>query len=38
MVEKIRLTALVEDSLSTTRRRLIAEHGLSFFIEGEKDG
>ena len=38
MVEKVRLTVLVEDSQSTTKQGLIAKHGLSFLIEGETNG
>lgn len=38
MVEKVKLTVLVEDSISKTKQGLIAKHGLSFFIEGETDG
>ena len=38
MVKKLKLTVLVEDSVSPTRRDLIAKHGLSFLVEVEVEG
>ncbi len=38
MVQKVELTVLVEDTVSTTKRGLMAEHGLSFLIDGKTDG
>lgn len=36
MVKKLRLSVLVEDSLSKLRQDLIAEHGLSILVEGDE--
>lgn len=38
MVERLKLTVLVEDSVSASRRDLIAKHGLSLLVEGEAEG
>lgn len=38
MIKKLKLTVLVEDSVSPSRRDLIAKHGLSVLAEGEADG
>lgn len=38
MVEKLKLTVLVEDFAGTRMRGLRAKHGLSFLIDGETDG
>jgi len=37
MVKKLRLSLLVEDSLSKSRQDLIAEHGLSILVKGDVD-
>ena len=37
MVKKLRLSILVEDSLSKSRRDLMAKHGLSILVEGDAD-
>ena len=37
MVKKLRLSLLVEDSLSKSRQDLIAKHGLSILVEGDAD-
>jgi len=37
MVKKLRLSVLVEDSLSKSRQDLIAKHGLSILVEGDVD-
>ena len=37
MVQKVKLTVLVEDSVNTPKQALIAKHGLSFLIEGKTD-
>lgn len=38
MIQTVKLSVLVEDSVNMTKRGLIAKHGLSFQIDGETDG